>query len=133
MLLLDNLLQHVTEIAPDLDYIIFTGDLPAHNIWNQSREDILDAISTVNDLLAKYLPNTKIYPALGNHESSPVNSFPPPYVTGYNSHQWLLKSVAKDWSRWLPDSTIPTIEKGTQFGAATFIKGERFIQIFTCC
>lgn len=111
LLLIENMLQHVKEHV-QMDYAIFTGDVPAHNIWNQSREDILGAITAVSDLLSKYLPNIKIYPALGNHESSPVNSFPPPFVTGHNSHQWLLQAVAKSWSRWLPASTVPTIEKG---------------------
>ena len=26
-------------ILQDIDYAIWTGDIPAHNIWNQSRSD----------------------------------------------------------------------------------------------
>lgn len=25
--------------AQDIDYVLWTGDVPAHNIWNQSRAD----------------------------------------------------------------------------------------------
>ena len=109
--LLENALEHVAK-AEKFDYVIFTGDVPAHNVWNQSREDITSAITFTCDLFSKYLPDAKIYPAVGNHESSPVNSFPPPFVTGKDSHQWLRDSLAKNWGRWLPADTQETIKKG---------------------
>eukprot|EP00117_Sycon_ciliatum_P018528 scpid47441/ scgid17097/ Sphingomyelin phosphodiesterase; Acid sphingomyelinase len=111
-LLVENLMEHVSKTHTDIKYIIFTGDVPAHNVWNQSRSDIVAAIDLLSSLFTKYFPNVKVYPAVGNHESAPVNSFPPPYVTGHNNHKWLLDTLAKDWARWLPESTQETIRLG---------------------
>ena len=35
----------------------------------------------------------------------PSHSFPPPFVTGPNSGQWLRDAMAKAWSGWLPEGT----------------------------
>ena len=54
---------------------MFTGDLPAHNVWNQSRSDITGAMELVTKMFLTYLPGKKIYNTLGNHESAPVNRY----------------------------------------------------------
>ena len=43
--------------------------------------------------------------------SPPLYSFPPPFVTGHNSGQWLRDALAKAWSDWLPSDTLDTIKK----------------------
>ena len=55
------------------DFIYWTGDLPPHNVWWQTRSDQLFALDTLTNLFLKYFPNKKIFPALGNHESAPYN------------------------------------------------------------
>ena len=41
----------------------------------------------------------------------PSHSFPPPFVTGPNSGQWLRDALAKAWSYWLPSDTMDTIRR----------------------
>lgn len=53
--------------------IYWTGDLPPHNVWKQSREDQLNALDALTALFQKYFPDKIVYPALGNHEATPVN------------------------------------------------------------
>lgn len=55
------------------DYVIFTGDIPPHNVWNQSRSDQITAMETFTEYMLHYLPGKKVYGSLGNHESAPVN------------------------------------------------------------
>ena len=38
-------------------------------------------------------------------------SFPPPFITGENSNQWLLNAYQTDFSHWLPSDTASTIKK----------------------
>ena len=38
-------------------------------------------------------------------------SFPPPFVTGPNSGQWLRDAMAKAWSGWLPSDALDSIKK----------------------
>ncbi len=57
------------------DYIIWTGDTPGHGIWNQSHSAQLLTLEYITKQLLRYFPDTPIFPALGNHESSPVNKW----------------------------------------------------------
>lgn len=60
-------------VFQDIDYILWTGDLPPHDIWNQTKDENLKIIKeTVKQMYATF-PNVPIFPALGNHESAPVN------------------------------------------------------------
>lgn len=54
-------------------------------------------------------PNVTVYPAVGNHESTPVNSFPPPFVHGNRSSSWLYDTMAEEWSPWLPEQALKTL------------------------
>ena len=42
-----------------------------------------------------------MFPTFGNHESVPVNSFPPPFITGSQSLDWLLDPTMQLWGHWL--------------------------------
>ncbi len=62
------------------------------------------------------------YPLINGYEDVIVNlqsvsshppcSFPPPFVTGEKSNQWLLDAAADQWSDWLKDEEATnTIKK----------------------
>ena len=61
-------MRYASEMEP-IDFIYYTGDLPPHNVWNQSRDEQLFSLQTINDLLAKTFPTKTFYPAVGNHEA----------------------------------------------------------------
>ena len=69
----------------DIDFIIWTGDLPPHDVWNQTRDNNLYVLRETVRQLNYYFPKARIFPALGNHESSPVNRY-------YDSRQRLCIS-----------------------------------------
>ena len=73
---LEATLAHIRDTQPDLDLVLVTGDLPAHDIWRQSRASNLHTIRIVAEALHKYFPDTPVLPAIGNHEGFPVNMFP---------------------------------------------------------
>ena len=70
---LDNLLEHLAEKKDEFNWVYWTGDLPPHNIWNQTRSDQLEVLSLISTKLKYYLGDVQIYPTLGNHESAPLN------------------------------------------------------------
>ncbi|EDW77128.2 uncharacterized protein Dwil_GK22200 [Drosophila willistoni] len=109
----DNMLAHIAETHKDIDYILWTGDLPPHDVWNQTKEENLAIIKeTVKQMVEKF-PGIPIFPALGNHESAPVNSFPPPYVNQVDiSINWLYDELDNQWRRWLPQSVSHTVRRG---------------------
>lgn len=49
-----------------------------------------EAVATMKDRFQ----NVPIFPAIGNHEGSPVNSFPQPYITDPQfTDKWLLDEI----------------------------------------
>jgi sphingomyelin phosphodiesterase len=60
-----------------------------------------------NDLDSAYgkmksmLPNQLVYATVGNHEASPVNSFPPDAVNTTISSQWVYGNLSSLWSSWI--------------------------------
>uniref|UniRef100_A0A670HUR7 Sphingomyelin phosphodiesterase 1 n=1 Tax=Podarcis muralis TaxID=64176 RepID=A0A670HUR7_PODMU len=108
---LESLLQHLAGSGP-FDLAYWTGDIPAHNIWEQSRADQLGALGTVTALIQKHLGPLPVYPAVGNHEAVPVNAFPPPFVVGNQSSAWLYEAMAEAWRPWLPPHALGTLRLG---------------------
>ncbi|KAJ3657922.1 hypothetical protein Zmor_009698 [Zophobas morio] len=111
--LLDSMLKSIARDHPDIDYILWTGDLPPHDIWNQSKSSNLDIIQETVEQMFEVFPNTPIFPALGNHESIPAGSFAPPWVHDPDhSVSWLYTKVADHWRKWLPASVGNTVLHG---------------------
>ncbi|XP_001600744.1 sphingomyelin phosphodiesterase [Nasonia vitripennis] len=110
--LIENALKHISETHKDIDYVYWTGDLPPHDIWNQSREENLMNLRTNAALMDKYFKGVPILPSVGNHESCPVDSFAPAGSPSRKSMSWLYDELDKEWSRWLPASCSESIRRG---------------------
>lgn len=110
---LENLLEHIVKTHPDIDYIYWTGDIPPHDVWNQTKQNNLNIIRETTRLLSNTFPGIPIFPALGNHESSPVNTFPPHYLDRVNiSMSWLYDELDILWGLWLPFNVSQTVRRG---------------------
>ncbi|KAM4726068.1 sphingomyelin phosphodiesterase isoform 1-T3 [Anableps anableps] len=108
----ENLLENAAKAGP-WDWVYWTGDIPAHNVWSQTRDQQLTELTVISRLIHKYLgANVTVYPAVGNHESTPVNSFPPPFVHGNRSAAWLYDKMADEWALWLPEQALKTLRYG---------------------
>lgn len=108
----DNMLTHISTTHPDIDYILWTGDLPPHDVWNQTREENLMVLKETVAQMIKLFPGIPIFPALGNHEAAPVNSFPPPFIQNDFAINWLYDEVDTLWRKWLPSSVSRTVRRG---------------------
>ncbi|XP_065202561.1 sphingomyelin phosphodiesterase isoform X2 [Planococcus citri] len=109
---IDHMFQHISSTHPDIDYILWTGDLPPHDIWNQTQEENLSILKQTVSQMSTLFPGVPIFPALGNHESAPVNSFPPPFIQNDYAINWLYDELDKHWRQWLPSSVSRTIRRG---------------------
>ncbi|CAF4257182.1 unnamed protein product, partial [Rotaria sp. Silwood2] len=107
----EELLKYAAEIEK-VDFIYYTGDLPAHNVWNQSRSDQLYSINTINNMLATMFPNKTFYSTVGNHEAAPCNLYPTPNIRTDNI-SWLYEQLADSWIKLgLPADTRDSILHG---------------------
>ncbi|GAB6031400.1 hypothetical protein CHUAL_009180 [Chamberlinius hualienensis] len=108
---LESMLRYATTQKFDLVY--WTGDIPAHNSWEQSQEENLQDIQLTYDFVKSYFTQqNKVFPCCGNHETYPVNNFPVPAV--YNVYQIsnLYNKLNSCWSDFIPFVNQSTIIKG---------------------
>eukprot|EP00731_Ephydatia_muelleri_P015723 Em0009g147a len=71
---LELLADTIKALDPQPDVIVYTGDNPPHDIWNETYNSQLGATQFLVDYLAQKL-NRTIYPAMGNHESFPQSQY----------------------------------------------------------
>ncbi|KAF8926321.1 hypothetical protein BGZ47_002806 [Haplosporangium gracile] len=69
------MLNYVPLIA-NISFEIMTGDIPPHDGWLETPENIIPQLKAAFDAMT--IVKAKIYPAIENHEASPLNMFPIP-------------------------------------------------------
>ena len=125
-----EIVRHIAATHTDLDYIIYTGDSPAHDIWLQTKERNLEHQEVVLSTLDQHLPGIPVYLPLGNHEGFPVNSFPTNTELGtVVSGDWLYNSVGDlAWANNLDEEARETFKQNGFY--STLVKpGLRIIGI----
>lgn len=75
-----------------MDYVIWTGDLVPHDVWNQTNDQLMEIIEESIELVYDKLPGVPIFPAVGNHERSPVNW----YLQFFNNFLELMRFSLKE-------------------------------------
>lgn len=110
----DNMLQQAATTHKDIDYILWTGDIPAHDLWDENEETVTKIIRATSTKIREAFPGIPVYPAIGNHDSSPVNSFPGPEVGGRWNISWLYDVLLEEWgSEYInTNETSQTIRRG---------------------
>jgi sphingomyelin phosphodiesterase len=63
--LTESLFRHLSSLDPAPDFILYTGDDPAHDVTQQTRESNLAVINRLSSLFVHYLPTIPIFFALG--------------------------------------------------------------------
>ena len=111
--------RHISKKHPNIELIYWTGDLPPHDIWNQTRQGNLEVLRETSKQLRQHFPEKIILPALGNHESVPVDSFPPPFVHGEHSISWLYSALNQEWTQWIGAGHGPTLRYGGYYSVNT--------------
>ena len=61
--------------------------------------------------MKNFFPTVPVLPVLGNHESVPVDSFPPPSLEHHGaSMDWLYSTLAEVWEEWLGENVRTVVE-----------------------
>lgn len=113
----DAILEYIAN-NEQFDMVYWTGDLPSHNIWQQSRAQQVGQYANMTALFKRHFGNKPVFSAVGNHESAPVDSYPPHWSTlpkAYNL-DWLYTAFNSSWRSWLADpQTSDQIMKRASF------------------
>ncbi|XP_018573184.1 sphingomyelin phosphodiesterase 1-like [Anoplophora glabripennis] len=105
---------HINQTHKDIDLVYFTGDIIDHTIWKASINDNSNLIYITFKTLFETFPNKPVLSAIGNHETAPLNVFPPSedgIEKAGLSAQWLYTLLSKLWSSWLSKESLKTVEK----------------------
>ena len=94
------------------EFILFTGDFSAHNVWEVSQEEIIEATKISVETMVKEIgEEIPIYPAIGNHEKAPPDIF-------FGTETILLHGLAKVFKKYL---TQEAYDSFSQFGYFTML------------
>jgi sphingomyelin phosphodiesterase len=87
--------------ATNASFSIFTGDVVDGAVWLVNQEDVTADINLFSEEFRMGL-SAPVYPTLGNHESSPVNSFPRNTTEDHaNDVSWVFETSSAQWSPWI--------------------------------
>jgi len=108
---LNSMFTYIHKIYPErpFDTILWTGDNPPHDVWEQSREYNLNITRILVDMVYTNFPNISVFPALGNHESWGVDQYHlPEYI-------WLNNNFTILWSKFLDAAALQTVREGLYY------------------
>ena len=74
---LDSMFEFIRDNQDTLQtkFITWVGDNSAHNVWSNTNQEVTDYTVNIAQTIQHYLNGTgiEVYPALGNHDTWPVN------------------------------------------------------------
>ncbi|KAI1113687.1 Metallo-dependent phosphatase-like protein [Nemania sp. NC0429] len=113
LVLEQSMYKAIRRLVPDAAFSIFTGDIVDHAVWNTTMiQNTLDVTRAYDRMAAAGM---LVYGAVGNHEASPANSYPPLAVS--SSMQWLYDVLSSSWTRWVGTRAVDTTRVFGAFSA----------------
>ncbi len=108
-----NIVNATLQFASSLtsDFVMFTGDGPPHDVWNQSAAYNIGTLDTLMDVVKLHFPATQVLPSVGNHDTFPCDQF------SINQTD-IYASIASTWSRFLPRSALETTAQGAFYSTS---------------
>ena len=102
------------------DFMLFTGDFSAHNVWEVKQEDIIEATQiSINEIVKEIGDEIPIYPTIGNHEKAPPDIF-------FGSETVLLHGLGKIFRKYL---TKEAYDSFSEFGYYTMLHKDTNLRI----
>ncbi|KAF8195992.1 Metallo-dependent phosphatase-like protein [Pholiota molesta] len=86
--------------AENTRFSIFTGDVVEAAVWLVNQTEVTSDLQTFNREMAQFV-NSPVFPAIGNHEVAPINSFPRNTSSGAQNSQWVFDTQSQGWTQWV--------------------------------
>ncbi|KAK4569621.1 hypothetical protein LTR86_003385 [Recurvomyces mirabilis] len=108
----------INEFAKDRAFTISTGDMVEGFTWGTSDTEIEYDVSEIYHRMRKSLG--LVFPAIGNHDASPVNSFPLPELkTSYNN-TYDYNLDAQLWQPWIGSAAAAQVRAHSGMYSTTY-------------
>lgn len=124
----ESLYAAIESHVPDRSFTIFTGDVVEGAVWLVTDTEVTNDL---NDAYSRMKGLGQAYAVVGNHDSSPVNSFPPAAVDTTITTQWAYDTLSSDWTSWI--GATAAAQADTNFGSYSVLTSEglRIISVNT--
>jgi len=106
--LTDSMLEAAEGFGGNAKFSIFTGDVIDHAVWDVSEDGVSHDMQSFSDQMAAKL-SAPLFPALGNHESAPTNSFPRNTTEHEINAEWVFNAQQEGWSQWIGEEATAQI------------------------
>ncbi|GJE99928.1 sphingomyelin phosphodiesterase [Phanerochaete sordida] len=94
--LADSMYEAIQQFAPHAAFTLFTGDVVDHTDWLVNKSVVTFDLAAFNfDMVTKL--KGPIYPAIGNHDTAPVNTFPRDTTITPLETQWVFDTQSAGW------------------------------------
>ncbi|KAI9640694.1 hypothetical protein NHQ30_011003 [Ciborinia camelliae] len=114
----ESMYAAIKTIAPDATATLFTGDIVEGAVW---LVNTTSNVVNINDAYSRMSGLTNVFATTGNHESAPVNSFPPKAVSTTLGSQWLYDTLS---AAWIPFIGSTAASSADDYGAySTLLPG----------
>lgn len=90
-----------------------------------------EVTNDLNDAYSRMHGLGQAYAVVGNHDSSPVNSFPPPTVDTTITTQWAYDAMSSGWESWIGATAAAQVESNYGSYSVKTSEGLRIISVNT--
>ncbi|KAG8161267.1 hypothetical protein KVR01_009531 [Diaporthe batatas] len=108
----ESLYEAIQDLVPERAFTIFTGDVVEGAVWLVTDEEVTDDL---NDAYGRMKGIGQTYAVIGNHDSSPVNSFPPASIDTTISTQWAYDALSSGIQGWIGSAAAAQVS--SNFGS----------------
>ncbi|KAJ5949652.1 hypothetical protein N7454_001236 [Penicillium verhagenii] len=113
-------------MALDPAFSIYTGDVVAHDVWLNDRSEVLENFNATYGAMQDGLG--RVYAAVGNHDTAPLNLFPSSQVPSTYNPQWAYDALT---ANWMALSGVPAIESADQYGSYSVLHPNSNLRIIS--
>ncbi|KFY05465.1 hypothetical protein V492_08517, partial [Pseudogymnoascus sp. VKM F-4246] len=114
----ESMYAAIDSLVPDRAFSIFTGDVVEGAVWMVTNDEVTNDLNTA---YARMQTLGTTYAVTGNHDASPVNSFPPADVSTTISTQWAYDAMSAGWETWI--GSAAAAEVSSNYGSYSVVDG----------
>lgn len=104
--LINSSINAMRDILPNPDFILWTGDDTPHvPNENLGQEAVLRIVGNLTRIIQQVFPDTKVYPAIGNHDFHPKSQLP-------GGRHEMYDKIAQMWNLWLQNDSLSQFKTG---------------------
>lgn len=127
----ESLYAAIEQLVPNRTFTIFTGDVIVGDVWETTDDEVSGGM---NDAYGRMEGIGQTYAVIGNHDSCPVDSFPPAAVdtTYADETQIFYTTLSEDIETWIGSSAAAEVaENYGSYSVVDSTTGLRLISVNT--